>query len=62
MNCIYPGIKERNSDIVMCSDSQDCYSKFNDLFDPFIKDIHGHYPHHTKVKSEMNFDNMRDLD
>lgn len=46
----------------MCAGSKDCYKDFPEIFNPYIKDFHGHYANQDKTKSEMNADNMKDTD
>ena len=58
IDCVYPGIKEVNSDILITAGSQQCYKKFEDVFNPYIKDKHGHSSNKKKIKSEMNSENM----
>ena len=60
IDCVYPGIKEVGSDILLCAGSKDCYTDFAKIYNPYIKDVHGHFATQNKVKSEMNADNMRD--
>ena len=62
IDCVYPGIKETSSDILLCAGSEDCYSEFGEIFNPYIKDVHGHHANQSKIKSEMNADDMRDTD
>ena len=44
----------------MCAGSQQCYEKFGEVFNPLIKDLHGHSANTKKIKSEMNSENMSD--
>jgi hypothetical protein len=60
IDCVYPGIKEINSDILMSAGSKQCYEKFGDIFNPFIQDEHGHSANKKKTKTEMNSSEMND--
>jgi hypothetical protein len=44
----------------MCAGSKDCYTEFSDLYNPYIRDVHGHFPNQDKIASEMNSNNMID--
>lgn len=55
IDCVYPGIKEIGSNILLCAGSKDCYSDFAEVFNPYIKDYHGHNANQPKIKSEMNY-------
>ena len=62
IDCVYPGIKEPSSQILLCAGSKGCYEEFPEIFNPYIKDQFGHDARQDIVETQMDFCDMKDTD